>query len=164
MTAGPGRHEAAHQLRLFAPKPINVERAQGAWLWTDDGRKILDLGGASHGAANVGHAHPRVVQAIQEQAARVLHLPATVPSMARDQFLDRLHGFAPAHLARSFLSNGGTEGIEAALKFAMAATGRTRLVAARNAFHGRTLGSLAVTHRPQYRKPYESVLGLRRAQ
>lgn len=158
MTAGPGPHEAAHQLRLFAPKPVNVERARGAWLWTDDGRRILDLGGANHGAANLGHAHPRVVRAIQDQAARVLHLPATVPSTARDQFLDRLHRFAPGHLARSFLSNGGTEGIEAALKFAMAATGRTGLVAARNAFHGRTLGSLAVTHRPQYRKPFEPVL------
>jgi LysW-gamma-L-lysine/LysW-L-ornithine aminotransferase len=137
----------------FPQKPLDIDRAQGAHLYTADGRRIVDLGGASHGVANFGHNHPRIVRAVQEQAARLTHTTATLPSPIRRAFLDRLHDLLPDHLDRTFMANSGAEAVEAALKFAHAATGRSRFVALRNAFHGRTLGALAATARPSTASP-----------
>lgn len=147
-----------HLFTAFPQKPFTVERAEGSVLHTTDGRRIIDMGGASHGVANFGHSHPRIVAAIREQAGRIVHMPATVPNPARAEFLERLHRLLPSHLSRSFLSNSGTEAVEAALKFGHAKTGRRNIVAFRNAFHGRTLGSLSATFKPQYRKPFEPQL------
>lgn len=147
-----------HLITAFPQKPIDVARAQGAHLWTSDGRRLVDLGGASHGVGNFGHNHPRIVAAIREQLGRVSHVTTTLPTPARRAFLDELHRLVPPYLARSFLANSGTEAVEAAYKFAHVATGRRRLVAPRHAFHGRTLGALSATFRPQYRKPFEALL------
>lgn len=151
--------ETLHQVQLFPRKPMRITRAYGSTLEAEDGRRYTDLGGASHGVANFGHGHPRIVAAIQAQAARAIHVVQTIPTPERAAFLARLHALLPAALSRTFLSNSGTEANEAAIKFAHAKTGRVRIVAARNAFHGRTLGSLAGTFRPNYRKPFERLLG-----
>lgn len=147
-----------HLVTAFPQKPHAFVRGDGAKLWTPEGRAFIDLGGASHGVANFGHSHPRIVAAIREQAGQLLHVTNTVPSPTRREFLERLHHLLPDHLGRSFLSNSGTEAVEAALKFAHAATGRRRIVAATNAFHGRTLGALSATHRAQYRTPFQALL------
>jgi acetylornithine/succinyldiaminopimelate/putrescine aminotransferase len=110
------------------------------------------LGGASQGVALLGHGHPRVVQAVQEQAASALHVSQTVVSPQRAAMLERLHGLLPGVLEATFLTNSGTEAVECALKLAVQTTGRAGLVAAKNSFHGRSLGSLRLTHRPQYRQ------------
>jgi acetylornithine/LysW-gamma-L-lysine aminotransferase len=144
--------------RSFPPKPVAFARGAGHELSTADGTAYVDLGGASHGVANFGHSHPRIVAAIQAQAARLVHTTMTVPNAERAAFLDRLHRLLPAHLERTFLANSGTEAVECALKHAAAATGRTRFVALRNSFHGRSLGALSATFRPQYRKPFQGLL------
>jgi acetylornithine/LysW-gamma-L-lysine aminotransferase len=144
--------------RSFPPKPVAFARGHGHELFTADGTAYTDLGGASHGVANFGHNHPRIVAAIQEQAGRLAHTTSTIPSPVRAEFLDKLHRLLPGHLERTFLANSGTEAVECALKHAATATGRHKFVALRNSFHGRTLGALAATYRPQYRKPFHDLL------
>ncbi|MEA3144441.1 MAG: LysW-gamma-L-lysine/LysW-L-ornithine aminotransferase [Thermoplasmata archaeon] len=148
----------ARFLRSFPAKSIVAERASNTELWDAEGRRWLDLGGASHGVALVGHNHPEVVTAVQAQAGRLLHVAQSVQSGVRAEFLDRLHAQLPPALERTFIANSGTEGVECALKLAAAATGRTRIVAMQRAFHGRTLGALAGTHRPEFRAPVAHLL------
>jgi acetylornithine/succinyldiaminopimelate/putrescine aminotransferase len=146
------------QLALtFTQKPLEIVRGEGAYLWDAQGRRYIDLGGASHGVANFGHSHPRITKAAAEAVQRLTHVASTIRSPDRALLLERLHRLVPGHLERTFLANSGTEAVEAALKYAHTATQRPRIVAAKNAFHGRTLGALAVTHKPQYRKPFETI-------
>lgn len=145
-------------LRAFPAKPFAVERAKNATLWTADGRTLIDLGGASQGVAVLGHNHAAVVAAVQEQATCLLHVAQTVPSPVRGAFLERLHGLLPPGLTRTFLGNSGTEANECAIKLAVAATGRGRLVAAAGSFHGRSTSALSVTHRAAFRRPFAPIL------
>jgi acetylornithine/LysW-gamma-L-lysine aminotransferase len=144
--------------RSFPPKPVSFVRGSGHELFAADGTAYVDLGGASHGVANFGHSHPRIAQAIHEQTHDLVHTTMTIPSPVRAGFLDKLHSLLPQHLERTFLANSGTEAVEAALKHAATATGRHKFIALRNSFHGRTLGALAATFRPQYRKPFHDLL------
>lgn len=150
--------EDAMLYQAYPKKPASITRAENAWLWAEDGTRYLDLG-ANYGVANVGHAHPHVVQAIRDQAGRLIHIPLTLYSAERGRFLERLRGILPHRLQRVFPQNSGTEANEAALKFARAATRRTGFVAARNAFHGRTFGSLSLTWKKEYRAPFEPLVG-----
>lgn len=147
-----------HLARSFPPKPVAFVRGAAHELFTSDGTAYVDLGGASHGVANFGHNHPRIVAAIQEQAGQLIHDTMTIPSPVRAGFLDRLHRVLPGHLERTFLANSGTEAMECAIKHAVAATGRSKFVALKNSFHGRTVGALSATFRPQYRKPFADLL------
>jgi len=140
-------------LHFFPLKDLEVVAAKNAILRLADGRELVDVGGASHGAAIVGHCHPRVVEAVTQQAAKVMHVAHLYPNPARTAFLEQLHALLPPDLDKTFLGNSGTEAVEAILKFAGGATGRSHFVAAENGFHGRTLGALSVTHKPSYREP-----------
>jgi acetylornithine/LysW-gamma-L-lysine aminotransferase len=133
-------------------------RGVGHELFTADGTAYTDLGGASHGVANFGHGHPRIVEAIRRQSGELIHDTMTIPSPVRAGFLDKLHALLPQQLERTFLANSGTEAVECALKHAATATGRHKFIALRNSFHGRTLGALAATFRPQYRNPFHELL------
>jgi len=134
-----------------------IVRGEGASLWDGAGRRYVDLG-ASHGVGNLGASHPEVVRAIQRQAAELLYLGTGYDVPVRTQFLERLVGLLPASLDRVFLSNSGTEAVEAAIKFARAATGRTKVVAAMRGFHGRTFGALSATWRKEFREPFEPLV------
>jgi LysW-gamma-L-lysine/LysW-L-ornithine aminotransferase len=147
-----------HLARSFPPKPVSFARGEGHLLFTHDGDAYVDLGGASQGVGNFGHGHPRIVAAIQEQAARLAYTSATIPSSVRGDFLERLHRLLPGHLTRTFLANSGAEAMECAVKHAAVRTGRRRFVALKGSFHGRTLGALALTHRPAYREPFQALL------
>ncbi len=147
-----------HLARSFPPKPVAFVRGLGHQLFTADGTAYIDLGGASHGVANFGHEHPRIVEAVRRQAGTLTHTTMTIPNPVRAGFLDKLHRLLPGHLERTFLANSGTEAVECAIKHAVAATGRVHLVALKNSFHGRTLGALSATFRPQYRKPFAGAL------
>ncbi|MEM0129075.1 MAG: aspartate aminotransferase family protein [Thermoplasmata archaeon] len=134
-----------------------IVRGEGAYLWDDAGRRYVDLG-ASLGVANVGHAHPKVVRAIAEQAASLLYVGSAYATEARRRFVERLLSLLPPSLDRVFLSNSGTEAMEQALKVARSSTRRPEWVAARRGFHGRTMGSLSVTWRPELREPFEPLV------
>ena len=132
-------------------------RGSGATLWDEDGNEYVDCG-ASFGVGNLGHCHPAVVEAIERQARELIHVGPAFGTDAKAAFVDKLLSVAPRNLRRVFLSNSGSEAVEAALKFARAATGRTKVVAAMRGFHGRTMGALSATWRRDFREPFEPLV------
>lgn len=149
--------EARHAPGLYAQTTAFV-RGRGVSLFDEDGREYLDFM-AGIGVASVGHANPRLAAAVARQAERLIVCPQSQANDVRAAFLERLCGLAGAPLERVFLSNSGSEANEAALKWARAATGRSRVVAAKRGFAGRTLGALAVTWEPAYRQPFGPLPG-----
>lgn len=139
---------------VFNEKPVRIERGEGPYLYDDNGREYLDFG-ASYAVTPVGHCHPRVVEAAQDQLEELLYVQASYPVDARDDLYDRLAALAPGDVGNVWLCNSGTEANEAALKFARSATGRSKVVAATRGFHGRTMGALAATWKDKYRDPFE---------
>ena len=122
-----------------------VDRGEGSWLITVEGERYLDYS-SGIGVTNTGHAHPRVVAAIQAQAARLLHGQQNIvyhePGL---RLHERLRHVLPGDDWQAFLANSGAEATEAAVKLARAATGRPAIVAFRGGFHGRTAQAMALT-------------------
>jgi acetylornithine/LysW-gamma-L-lysine aminotransferase len=151
------RLEDHYDSGLYPKQPLVLVRGAGARLWDADGKEYIDCIGG-HGVANVGHANPAVIQAVTEQAQRLMVCPNGFYNDQRAQLLAALIRIAPAGLERAFLCNSGTEAVEAALKFARVSTGRTKVLAAMRGFHGRTFGALSATWRKQYREPFEPLV------
>jgi 4-aminobutyrate aminotransferase len=141
-----------------------VERASGSWIETIDGTRYLDYT-CGIGVTNTGHAHPRVVAAISQQAARGIHLQQNIvyhqPGLELHRRLPlRFPNARPDVEYGLFLSNSGAEAVEAAMKLAKAATHRTSFIAFRGGFHGRTHGALALTSSNiKYRAHFEPLVG-----
>jgi len=143
---------------VFGSKPIEIESGEGSSLTSTKGTTYLDMG-ASYACTPAGHSHPRVVEAIQQQAEDLVYVQASYPHAEREQLYDTLAELAPGDLSKVWLCNSGTEANEAAFKFARHATGRSKIIAAQRAFHGRTMGSLAATWKQQYKEGYEPLAG-----
>ncbi len=128
--------------------PLVVERAEGAMVEDVDGNRFLDFN-AGIAVVAAGHCHPRIVEAVQRQAAKLIHMSGTdfyYEGMAR--LAETLARIAPgASKRRVYFGNSGTEAMEAALKLAKYATGRDKFIAFYGSFHGRTMGSLSLTSR-----------------
>ena len=147
---------AAALMNTFGTPPREFVRGEGVWLTDRDGRRYLDLlGGIATNA--LGHAHPHFVAAISEQVATVSHVSNLFTSAQQIALGSRLAGLL-GHQTRVFLCNSGTEANEAAFKLTRR-TGRSRIVAAEDGFHGRTMGALTVTHKPAYREPFAPLAG-----
>ncbi len=133
-----------------------VERGEGPYLIDADGRRYLDFT-CGIGVTNTGHAHPRVVKAIQEQAARLLHGQANI--VVHTPMLDlagELLGVVPAPLDTFFFTNSGAEAVEGAVKLARHATRRPNVVVFQGSFHGRTNLTMAMTtSKTNYRAGYQ---------
>ena len=149
--------EAAHTSGVYSKRPLTIVRGAGARVWDDADNMYIDCVGGQ-GAANLGHCHPAVVAAVQQQAAQLLSCPEIFYNDQRAQLLQRLVELAPAGIERAFLCNSGTEAVEAAYKFARAATGRPAVISAKRSFHGRTMGALSLTGQDKYREPFEPLL------
>ncbi|MFN2322206.1 MAG: aspartate aminotransferase family protein [Trueperaceae bacterium] len=145
--------DARHASGLWSPDVAFV-RGEGSWLWDADGKRYLD-GLAGIAVASVGHANERLADAIAAQARRLIVCPQNLANDARTEFVEALFAHLPAPLERVFLVSSGAEANEAALKWAMAKTGRRRIVVAKRGFAGRTLGALAMTWEAKYREPFE---------
>jgi 4-aminobutyrate aminotransferase/(S)-3-amino-2-methylpropionate transaminase len=145
----------ADPLSIFLP--VVIDRGEGATLTDVDGNTFIDFTGGV-GCLNVGHANPRVVEAVQEQAAKFFHTDFTiVPYEAYVTLAERLVASAPiAGPAKAAFFNAGTEAIENAIKFARAYTKRPAVIAFEGGFHGRTLLSLSLTSKTH---PYKAGLG-----
>jgi 4-aminobutyrate aminotransferase/(S)-3-amino-2-methylpropionate transaminase len=160
---GPRSREILERLRtsVAAPLaitfPIAAAHARGATLTDVDGNTFVDFAGGV-GCLNVGHAHPHVVQAAQEQLERFSHTDFTVvPYEVYATLSERLLRLAPlGGPAKAAFFNAGTEAVENAVKFARAFTGRSAVIAFDGAFHGRTYLSLALTSKT---RPYKEGLG-----
>src|SRR5688572_14087308 len=122
-----------------APLGLEIERAENATLYTRDGRSYIDLL-AGIGVNNVGHAHPAVVEAVREQAGRYLHAMVYGEYVLEPQvrLAERLAQVAPGPLSVVYFTNSGTEANEGALKLAKKYTGRRKLVAFKDSYHGDT--------------------------
>ncbi|HUE98556.1 MAG TPA: aspartate aminotransferase family protein [Anaerolineales bacterium] len=148
--------EAKHSSGTYAKQPLVIVRGQGASLFDADGVEYLDCS-SGHGVANLGHAHPRVAEAIYRQASTLITLFETFPNDKRAELMKKLASLVGG-LDRVFLCNSGTEAVEAALKFARISTRRKNIVAAMRAFHGRTYGSLSATFNKKYRQAFEPLV------
>jgi 4-aminobutyrate aminotransferase len=139
--------------------PIEVEHAQGPYLYAADGRRYLDFT-TGIGVTNTGHCHPRVVAAAQAQAAKLIHGQANI--VYHKPMLELIQGLKeilPAHLDSFFFTNSGAEAIEAALKLSRHATGRTNMIVFQGGFHGRTIGSVSLTtSNPIYHFKYQPLM------
>ena len=146
--------EIDRQLSLYAKRDIALVRGEGSYLFDSDGKRYLDAM-SNYGVAILGHADPEYADAMADQLRTLTTCHQSFYNDQRAEALAAIATVLPANLTRSFLSNSGAEAIEAALKFAIAATGRQRLVAAKRGYHGRTLGALSATFDPKYRSPFE---------
>ena len=143
---------------VFSEKPIQIESGEGAYLHGADGTEYLDFG-ASYAVASIGHSHPAVTEAVREQIGQLTYVQASYPVEVRTDLYEKLAALGPGDVDNVWLCNSGTEANEAAMKFARSATGRSKIVATKRGFHGRTLGALAMTWKDKYKKPFEPLAG-----
>ncbi|MBI5842280.1 MAG: aminotransferase class III-fold pyridoxal phosphate-dependent enzyme [Chloroflexi bacterium] len=122
-----------------------ADRAEGSYIYTDDGRKLLDFT-SGIGVTNTGHCHPKVVEAIREQAGLFLHAQANIvihkPML---QLIEELRKIVPPSIDSFFFANSGAEALENAVKIAKMATGRQNVIVFSGSFHGRTAGTMVLT-------------------
>ena len=153
--------ETEHVLQVYRRNPVVFERGTGCRLFDGGGRSYLDLI-SGVGVASLGHAHPRLADAISAQAHELLHTSNLFFHPLQGEVATRLS--ALSGLPRAFFCNSGTEAVEATLKFArrywhaQGDTSRTGLVAFEHSFHGRTMGSLSVTWDDHYRAPFKPLI------
>ncbi len=140
----PRVREAALTIPVYGQLPFVPERASGCDIFTRDGRRILDLYGG-HAVAALGYGHPRLVRAIQEQSSKLLFQSNAVALDVRADAAEQLTRVAPKGLDRVFFVNSGAEANENALRMALMATGRKKVLAITHSFHGRTAAAAAVT-------------------
>jgi acetylornithine/LysW-gamma-L-lysine aminotransferase len=142
--------EDLYRLGVYPKRDIAIVRGSGARLWDADGKEYLDFG-MNYGVCNVGHGNTAVIEAIRKQLDEIVYVSSTYYNPVRARLMEKLAGITPGDLSRTFLSNSGTEAVEAALKIARNFNGRKKIIAAKRSYHGRTLGSLAATWNANYR-------------
>lgn len=152
--------ETSHEMGVYPKRGLALVRGKDSHVWDADGKEYIDLT-SGIGIAILGHAHPKLAAAISHQANTLLTCNESFANDERAKLLERLAALwqsATSTTGRVFLCNSGTEAIEAAMKLARAKTGRKGFVAAMNAFHGRTMGSLSLTFKPKYRERFEPLI------
>ena len=144
-----------------SPAPMNLEmvKAAGVFLWDAAGKRYIDLI-AGFSVSNIGHSHPAVVKAVQEQAATYMHLMVygeliQSPVVAYARLLTSL---LPSSLDCIYFTNSGAEAAEGAMKLAKRVTGRTKMIAFENAYHGSTQGALSLMGDEYWRRSYRPLL------
>jgi putrescine aminotransferase len=136
--------------------PVEV-RAQGCTIWDHNGKAYLDFAGG-YGVFTLGHSHPKVIAAVKAQMDRMSLSGKTMFNVPLGRVSKRLAELAPGDLQISFFANSGTEAVEGAIKLARAATKRRKIVATRNAYHGKTLGALSASGRDYFKDAYTPLL------
>ena len=144
-------------LHVYPMRELELVRGAGAKLWDVEGREYIDCM-AANGVANIGHSNPVVIEALSEQAQKLISCPGGFYHESRSLLLQKLAQISPDSLRSSFLCNSGAEAVEAAIKFARYSTGKTELIAAMRGFHGRTTGAVAATFNPKYRQDFEPLM------
>ena len=142
-----------------APLMIEIERAQGIYMYGPDGKRYMDLiSGIS--VSNVGHSHPRVVAAVQEQAAKYMHLMVYGEFVEAPQtaFAQALAEILPPSLNSVYFTNSGAEATEGAMKLAKRVTGRTQFIHFKNSYHGSTQGALSLIGDEYFKRAFRPLL------
>ncbi|MGV9174157.1 MAG: aspartate aminotransferase family protein, partial [Promethearchaeia archaeon] len=142
--------------RLFPKKDFVIDRGSGAFLYDQEGNEYIDCVGG-HAVMNIGHSHPKYIERVKKQVDNLVMVPPGYPVEERAKLLEKLREITPNGLEQTFLSNSGTESVEAAIKLVLASfrdVKKPEIITFKKDFHGRTLGSLAMTHNMRYRKPF----------
>src|SRR3954467_14054968 len=143
--------EEAFQLATYKKFPFAPVRGEGCWVETSEGERFLDLYGG-HAVCATGHCHPHVVEALREQAGRLLFYSNVVYSDVRADAAGALVNCAPDVITKAFFCNSGTEANENAMRMARMKTGRERVITFTGGFHGRTADSISATFLGKYRE------------
>src|SRR6266513_2350563 len=150
-------HTQLSPIPLHAGRGLTIVRGEGSYLWDDRDRRYLDLM-TNYGVNLLGHTHPLVTDAIKLQVSNLTNAHQSFDNPAREEFLQTLGTLLPPPLTRVSFGNSGAEAVEAAMKYARVATGRTGMIATHRAYHGRTFGALAATSDAKYRDPFAPML------
>jgi len=142
-----------YEIDVYPRRDVVLVKGKGARVWDDQGNEYIDMA-AGISVANIGHANDKVVEAISKQAATLITCPNTFYNDTKAIFLEKLFSIVPHNLTKAFLTNSGTEAVEAAFKFARLNTKKTKFIAAMKGFHGRTMGALSATYKSEYREGF----------
>ena len=149
------KKDVQYVMQTYTRQPIALESGSGSVVFDITGKEYVDCV-AGIAVNNVGHCHPLVVKAIQQQAERLIHVSNLYYTEVQANLAEQLVSLSG--MSRAFFCNSGTEAVEAAMKLARIMTKKTDFVAADNSFHGRTMGALSVTHKEMYRSPFEPLV------
>jgi acetylornithine/N-succinyldiaminopimelate aminotransferase len=141
------------------PMMVEIVRAEGVFMYGPDGKRYLDLiSGVS--VSNTGHCHPKVVEAVKNQAESYMHLMVygEIIQSPQVKYAERLAGILPSELNCCYFVNSGSEAVEGALKLAKRFTGRSRIISFKNSYHGSTHGALSIQGSEQYRNAFRPLL------
>jgi 4-aminobutyrate aminotransferase len=153
------QREQRHVARVsYRYTELTIDHGQGSYVWDANGRRYLDFA-CGIATTSLGHAHPRVVEAVQRQVERLMHVSVVASHTPGIELAERLARLAPGNLDQVFFSNSGTEAVEGAIKLARYLTGRPALIGFGGGFHGRTYGALSLTtSKAHFRRGYEPFL------
>jgi len=143
----------------FAPLSAEIAKAEGVFMYTPDGKKIIDtVSGIS--VSNVGHCNPKVVQAVKEQAEKYMHLMVygEMIQSPQVQLAKRLTEVLPENLNNVYFVNSGSEATDGSLKLAKRFTGRKEIISFKKAYHGSTIGAMSIWGSDKYNKAYKPLL------
>jgi acetylornithine/LysW-gamma-L-lysine aminotransferase len=149
--------ENSHMAQVYQKFKLVIEKGSGATLWDINGKSYVDCMGG-YGVSIVGHCHPKVVEAIQKQAAKLITCHGSLYNETRAELLEKLVKISPRGLDNVYLCNGGAEAVECAIKLARKHTGKNEIIAFTGSYHGKTLGALSATWNPKYREPFEPLV------
>ena len=142
-----------------APLALEIVKAQGSRMWDVDGKEYIDLiGGIS--VCNVGHCHPKVVEAIKNQVDKYMHIMVygELVESPQVQYAKKLTDHLPVSLNAVFYTVSGSEATEGAMKLAKRSTGRTQIVSFKNSYHGSTQGALSIMGDEYWRNAFRPLL------
>lgn len=151
------QEETGAQLGTYAKLPIVAVRGEGIMLYDASGKAYYDFY-CGHAVTLTGHCHPHVVEAIRRQAGELIFYSNIVYNDVRARYAASLIAVAPEGFGQVFFCNSGAEANETALKLSRKFTGRPTIIAMEGGFHGRTMGALAMTANPKYKKGFEPLL------
>jgi acetylornithine/LysW-gamma-L-lysine aminotransferase len=146
-----------YELDVYGKRGITLVRGRGSRLWDDEGHEYIDCM-SGHGALNLGHAHPSILEALNAQAGTLMCATGAFHEKEKARLMSRLVELAPRSLNRIFFCNSGTESVEAALKLARLSTGRSTIVSFKRSFHGRTFGAMSASFQPKHHEMFAPVL------
>lgn len=149
--------EEMHMANVFAKRPVTLTRGRGVLVWDIQGKEYIDCT-SSYGVCIVGHCHPKVVEAIERQAATLISCHGSFYNNIRSELAQKMVQIAPKSLNKVFLGNSGAESVECAIKLARKFSGKPEIVAMMGAFHGKTMGALSATWDKKYRQPFEPLV------
>lgn len=138
---------------VYYKRDLEIVRGKGVYLYDSQNNEYIDCVGG-HGVCLFGHSHPKIIKAIKDQSDILISCPEIFYNDKRAELLEKLAEITPKGLTKTFLSNSGTEAVEAALKFSRKITGKTDIISFTFGFHGRTMGALSATWKAEYKKPF----------